>query len=243
MIQKLHGLKRKFKTVDEIKEAIEECCESNVSLPIDSLGYVEPGHGAKGKQRWLITDADVTDMYKAHQGKKEILLWCYSKGSSHGGAQKRPLSPNSDDNSRPPKSSRYTNHLEKMTEVQVIEEKLKEKHNKDGAKIFSDEQIRTWAHLIQMGKHSSYDVPPDKPFWKNRKRVPIGSSGASSTTCATPDKSNPPTVTISPGKRVNLRGQCVEQLLQLHQLMEKGGISKAEYDEMHESILTEVRKF
>ena len=36
-----------------------------MSLPVDSLGYVEPGHGAKGKQRWLITDADVTDMYKA----------------------------------------------------------------------------------------------------------------------------------------------------------------------------------
>ena len=85
--------------------------------------------------------------------------------------------------------------------------------------------------------------PPDKPFWKNRKRAPAGSSDASGTTCATPDKSNPPTITISPGKRVNLRGQCVEQLLRLHQLMEKGGISKAEYDEMHESILTKVRKF
>ena len=48
-------------------------------------------------------------------------------------------------------------------------------------------------------------------------------------------------VTISPGKRINLRGQCVEQLYQLHELLEKGAIDKAVYDEMKESIMTEVR--
>ena len=60
---------------------------------------------------------------------------------------------------------------------------------------------------------------------------------------ATSDKPVPPVVTISPGKRINLRGQCVEQFFCLHQLMEKRGISKAEYDEMQESIMAEVRKF
>ena len=240
MVQKLHGVKRSFQKVDEIKETIKEYCDEYVSVPIDSLGYVEPGHGAKGKQRWLITDADVADMYKAHQGKKEILLWCHSRVQE--GAKKRPRSPNSEDSSKPSKSSRYSHHVEKMTEVQVIEDKLKEMHNKDGAKIFSDEQIRTWAHLIQMGKHSSYDTPPDKPFWKNRKSMPVA-TGECSMTSATSDKPVPPAVTISPGKRVNLRGQCVEQLFRLHQLMEKGRISKAEYDEMQESIMAEVRKF
>ena len=109
-------------------------------------------------------------------------------------------------------------------EVQVIEDKLKEVHNKDRAKVFSDEQLRTWAHLIQMGKHSSYDTPPDKPFWNNRK-TQKHLTGESSTTSATPDKSKPPTVTISPGKRVSLRGQCVEQLFRLHQLMEKARLN------------------
>ena len=83
MVEKLHGVKTSFKKVDEIKGIIEEHCDDNVSVPIDSLGYVEPGHGAKGKQRWLITDADIADMYK---GKKEILLRCYSRGQ--GGAKK-----------------------------------------------------------------------------------------------------------------------------------------------------------
>ena len=113
-------------------------------------------------------------MYKAHQGKKEILLWCYSRTcSNHGGAKKRPLSPDNEDSSKPSKSSRYTNHVEKMTEVQVIEDKLKEVHNKDGAKVFSDEQLQTWAHLIQMGKHSSYDPPPDKQITTRLRNISL----------------------------------------------------------------------
>ena len=65
------GVSRKFITVDEIRQAIEETCESIIEVPLRNMG---PGHGAKGKQRWLITDADVAEMYKAHEGKKEILL-------------------------------------------------------------------------------------------------------------------------------------------------------------------------
>ena len=35
-----------FKKVSEVKEVVEEYCENTVS---DSVGYVEPGHGTKGK--------------------------------------------------------------------------------------------------------------------------------------------------------------------------------------------------
>lgn len=215
VIKKLHGLSTIFNSVDEVKKAIKETCESIVSLSLESVGYVEPGHGPRGKQRWLISDADVAEMYELHCGKKEILLWCYNKSPSHGHARKRACSPTSDDSTKPAKSSRYTTHLEKMTEVEAIEEKLKNKHSNEGARVFSDEQFRSWAHLIQMGKHSSYDTPPDKPFWKNRT--------ASSANSHTPTGQT--SATISPGKRINLRGQCVEQLLRLHELLEKGGIS------------------
>lgn len=79
-----------------------------------------------------------------------------------------------------------------------------------------------------MKKHSSYDIPPNKPFWKTpKKKVPPNSNE----------------ITVSPSKRVNLRGQCVQQLLKLHELLEKGGISKEQYDEMQRSIMEEVRKY
>ena len=51
-----------FTTVDEVKQAIRETCESIVTAPVQSVGYVEPGHGAKGKQRWLLTDANVAEI-------------------------------------------------------------------------------------------------------------------------------------------------------------------------------------
>ena len=61
----------------------------------------------------------------------------------------------------PPKASRYDTHVDKMAEVAIIEDELQEKHSGK----YTDQQLRSWAHLIQMKKHSSYDEPPDKPFF------------------------------------------------------------------------------
>ena len=108
-------------------------------------------------------------------------------------------------------------------------------------KSFSNEQLRAWAHLIQISKHTSYDEPPDKPFWKSRKVTsPNSSTGQHALSASTSVSS---VITISPGKMIKLRGQCVEQLSPLHELLEKGAIDKAVYDEMKESIMNDVRKF
>jgi hypothetical protein len=37
-------------------------------LLMKGFGYIEPGCGVKGKQRWLLSDEDVAD------GKKQIIL-------------------------------------------------------------------------------------------------------------------------------------------------------------------------
>ena len=37
-----------------------------------------------------------------------------------------------------------------------------------------------WAYLIQLGKHKSFQDPPDKPYFRGRKR-PISTSGNEST--------------------------------------------------------------
>lgn len=39
--------------------------------------------------------------------------------------------------------------------------KLKEKHG--------NSQKNAWAHLIQVGKHASYDSPPNYPYFTGRK--------------------------------------------------------------------------
>ncbi len=150
------------------------------------------------------------------------MSWCLTADQ---GQKKRAQSPGSDD-AHAQKRSRYDTHVGRMTEVEEIEASLRQKHSMLVVHI-QEEQLRSWAHLIQMQKHSSYDVPPNKPFWKTRSQK----------------LSNSPEVTVSPGKRVNLRGQCVQQLLQLHELLEKGGITKKQYDEMQGNIMEEVKQY
>ena len=56
--------------------------------------------------------------------------------------------------------------MKNMTEVDEILEKLKQKH----AENYTPKQLLTWAHMIQMNKHESYDTAPNKPFFGSKKQ-------------------------------------------------------------------------
>ena len=113
----------------------------------------------------------------------------------------------------------YSAHMKNMAEVEEILE----------ADTYTPEQLHAWAHMIQMKKHSSYDLAPSKPLF--------GKRGVPSTTHAT---------ALSPQRRINIRSECIQQLNQWHQLMEKGAISSEEckqtqernYTLRYETILT-----
>ena len=45
------------------------------------MGYIEPGHDARGKQCWILNAGDLEDMYEAYSGKTEIMLWVYVPAS------------------------------------------------------------------------------------------------------------------------------------------------------------------
>lgn len=36
------------------------------------LGYIKPGHGAKGHAQWIFSEEDVYDMHKRHAEKMDI---------------------------------------------------------------------------------------------------------------------------------------------------------------------------
>ena len=63
----------RFTSVDDIKKELSDSL--HVPTIIDIVGYIEPGHGVKGKQRWLLADSDLDEMYDIHTGKVNILLW------------------------------------------------------------------------------------------------------------------------------------------------------------------------
>ena len=59
----------------------------------------------------------------------------------------------------------FQGHLKNLSEVQTIVDELDKKHSDS----FNPEQLRVWAHMIQLNKHGSYDIPPFKPFFKTKK--------------------------------------------------------------------------
>ena len=95
VVHKLHSLSERCESIEELKQSVIESCE-DVPSSLETFGYIQPGHGAKGKQRWLISEKDLIDIYKCH-GNKEILLWCYRKSQTSDADKrsKRPCSPSS----------------------------------------------------------------------------------------------------------------------------------------------------
>ena len=114
--------KEKYKDFEGLKKAILTELKGQVEDPIRQLGYIEPGHGLRGKQRWLSTNKDMNGMYQLHQRRKELLLWTYAVSvASAGVGKKRPRS-DEDSDERPKKSSRYEGLIDKMAEVDEIYE-------------------------------------------------------------------------------------------------------------------------
>jgi len=211
-----------FKTLKHMRDTLLLHFKDRVTNDEFLLGYFTPGHSTKGKQIPLKSDEDLNRMYSEHHSRRCIYLWVKSQVNITR-QTKRPRNPDEDDNSdkaRPAKKPGvYSSHLQKVDELEEILDKLKSKQK--GSK-YTPEQLHAWAHTIQMGKHNSYDAPPNKPFF---------------------GKQSQPNTVSSPGKRIQLRTQCIDQLTKWHRLMEDQVISKEEYQEMHKTIMSDIKKF
>lgn len=96
-------------------------------------------------------------------------MWCNTMSSNQRKCTHSPIVNNNSaetDNSKQAKSCGHCSHLEKMAEVEAVEGELRKKH---ASGSYTDEQLQGWAHLTQMNKHSSYDVPSTKPFGKHHR--------------------------------------------------------------------------
>ena len=92
-------------------------------------------------------------MYETHSRNRTICLWLYTHARKVcTGKSKASL------------GSEFEQHSEKLSDADKI--CLSEKHKGE----YSKDQLRAWAHMINMRKYESYDKAPDKPFWKGRKQ-------------------------------------------------------------------------
>ena len=115
------------------------------------LGYLEPGHGMKGKNQWLHSDDDVKEMYAKHVGRRNIQLWGYSHVKVFSKKE----------------ATSFEAHKKSFVEVDESYDELR-----TWIPVYP-EQLRMWAHMVCLGKHESLDEPQDKPFWCGRKQPQI----------------------------------------------------------------------
>ena len=234
--KELQGCK-KFTSIDEITKTVSDVVDS----PVGDIGYISPGHGMKGKKHPLVDEEDIVAMYTLYKGKRNILLWCYlrSAGVTQSGSSGKKRKHDDDGADSAPRSKRVINE-KKIQEIEDIVTQLKEKH---GSK-YKVEHLNAWAHLIHLGKHSSLDTPPNYPYFVGRKCAETPASKdieSQNAPTSSSMKGNPGT--LSPGKRVHLRSECIDQLSRWHSLKESGGITSEEYDDLRKNIIGDIGKF
>ena len=158
--------------------------------------------------------------------------------------------PNSDDKQG---SERQAIH----DEVEDPFASLKEKHGS----TYNAAQLRLWANMLQIGTHRDYDEPPKVPMFgvtakigtkspclaEALSNVAEGFMRALKSPAPAPSGSSSPTqppshvplqeMGVSPGKCAALRTQYIQQLKELHQLLEATAITKEEYEEQKSAIL------
>lgn len=188
-----------------------------------------PGHGMKGKHHYISTDDKISEMYQLFGGRREIMLCCWYLTADSVIIEDDEFE-NTTQNSRPipskpAKSSKSDAIAKKISGAEEIMNTLGKIH-----KNYAPEQLSSWAHMIQMGKHHSYDTPPDLPYFNGNKRSKRERT----------DSGDELPRTFSPCKRVKLRSECIDQLQKWHNLLEKGGISKEQYEELQKTIMADM---
>ena len=206
-----------FSSLDGLKQQLHQL---NPHIR-DKFGYITPGHGLKGKLNSITAEQDLLEMYSVYKNKHNILLWCYV--GAEDPKRKRPATTTSSKHAPTAKRSSCESTI---NAVQQIVEELKEKH---GCK-YTVERLNAWAHMINMGKHSSKDDPPDLPFFGKKKTKAVETSSPLATAINAD----------SPTKRVGVRTQCIDQLTKWHELLKSGAISQCQYEELKGTILKDL---
>lgn len=211
-----------FRTVKSLEKFIKANFKEFKEADAMCIGYVEPGHGWKGKQQWINTDEDLGELYAVYKAKKNLMLWCH--------LPKKKPKPSGEPASKRSKIEKENSI--KTSEANEVFEALKEKHSGK----YKPEHLHAWAQLVQMKKHKSLDDPPDYPYFKGRSKRQAPSSNGDKENIKSPPRSS----VISPGMKVHMRTECIEQLQKIGDLRDKGIISEAQHTILQEAIMKDI---
>ena len=97
--------------------------------------------------------------------------------------------------------------------------------------------------MLHLNTHNSIDEPPDKPFSRGRKRPAAATVGSHSPQGKVPDsKRSTLSSGVSPGWKINIRSDLINQLDKWHKLLDSSVITQEEYDALKGKILSDINE-
>ena len=203
----------------DIRKPEHDVEDTPTPLEPDTVGFFHPGHQFKGRKQPLLTEADMSEMYKLyprprkHSRARVIYIYAdvrqhVSKGGcgKHGRQSPATLSPSATI----------------MGEKIEVYESLRDKHKEHG---YSDEQIHLWAYLLATKRHDSDEYPPAKRFFAKRS-ISKGIKRQEKNETEDVDAQPRPPVAEEPGKD---RDRIMRQLKELCELRDLGGVTADEF--------------
>ena len=178
---------------------------------------------------WIHANDDIKRMYDQYDKKKSIMLWRYSSFVGKKAKKEVPAGNGTFSGS----GTKHEQHMQGRSVVDSIYQQLQDKH-----KSYSPRKLRAWANMVHLKTWLSLDEPPNKPFFAiNRKRTSIEPD---------PEHKQDPSKNMklvgSPGQKVKVRSELIDQLDKFHKLKESGALSLTEYNELRGTILSDIKK-
>ena len=247
----------KFKSPTEMRE----CLTAEFKHLVSSRSNFEVGYnsGQRGSLKiWIKDEEDLINMYSIHnKPEQEIVLWCKGLRSEPdetstvnalvtSGKKRRAV----DNEDRPISKCQLI-----QDEVDEIFTQLQEEHDLQ----YTPAQYRLWANMIQVGTHKHYDTPPNVPMFgiSAKAGAPKGTNLGEALSsvaeglmrvwkkpseCSCSSQTPPRTPTDSPASCATVRSQYIQQLKELHQLLEISAISQVEYEQQKEIIFKKMKE-
>ena len=238
-----------------IAESYKECVPP-ASTEFD-IGYFKPSRGSS--KVYIKSNADIECMYESYKDQLELNIWCIGEDQEEYEEPTGAINKRRRYDQDPQKTSRRQSIRDEVDEIFL---ELKEKHEQN----YTAQQLRLWANMLQIGTWKDRDNPPKNPMFgyngKSQAKPSLTDALASvaeglaraigprvqspSPITSSADQGSPNArlaeMGVSPSKCAKLRSQYIEQLKQLHQLLELTAISKDEYDEQKGDILKKMHE-
>jgi len=248
LVLDMHSTTQRFQTPLELKKKIHESFVNHVPCNFENMqvGYFLQS-GRAQKKKWIDSDVDLSAMYSHFHSGDEILLWCDGCDSSSSAVEK-PTGKKSKDSDET--SSKRMHHEDEIDKLAMELMKL------HGDK-YTYPAYKVWARMIKNSQWDKMDDPPPikmitsgKTTKKDKDSVADIIAGAAvavvqalkNPSPSPPRASSFPQHVISPGKKVNLRQQYLQQLKMIQNLRDDGILTLDEFQNEKDNIIDNLKK-